>query len=87
MACFFLSGCASVVARVFGENYSYYHGTQFDAENAFDKPLSPILLIDLPFSFVMDTLLLPVDLIYSPYCGVLSSARAPGNEKPQCIDK
>lgn len=82
--CFFLSSCASVVTRAYGENYTYYHGTQFDAGHAFDKPLSPILLLDLPFSFVADTLMLPVDLIFSPYCGILAAGREPGYEKPQC---
>ncbi|EBX1355272.1 YceK/YidQ family lipoprotein [Salmonella enterica subsp. enterica serovar Okatie] len=84
IACCFLSGCASVVARAYGEPYMYYHGTQLDARHAFDKPLSPILLLDLPFSFVADTLLLPVDLIYSPYCGIMTAHNPNYPPEPQC---
>ncbi len=82
--CLSLSGCASVVTRAYGEHYTYYHGTQFDAGHAFDKSLSPILLLDLPFSFVADTLLLPIDLIYSPYCGILSAHNPNYPPEPQC---
>lgn len=78
-----LSGCASIVTRASGEPYRYYHGTQFDAQHAFDKSFSPILLLDLPFSFVADTLLLPVDLIFSPYCGALV-AHNPNYPRSQC---
>ncbi len=84
MLTFLLSGCGSILSRAAGEHYTYYHGTQFDAESVtLDKPLSFILLLDLPFSFVADTLLFPVDLIYSPYCGFLVS-HAPSYTKPGC---
>lgn len=82
MLTFLLSGCGSIISRVAGERYTYYHGTQFDAESVnFDKPLSLTLLLDLPFSLVADTLLFPVDLIYSPYCGMLV-AHDPAYPKP-----
>lgn len=87
MLTFLLSGCGSVLSRAAGERYTYYYGTQFDAKSVtYDKPLSFILLLDLPFSFVADTLLLPVDLIYSPYCGILV-AHNPAYPKPGCEQK
>lgn len=87
MLTFLLSGCGSILSRAAGEHYTYYHGTQFDAENlTLDKPLSLTLLLDLPFSFVADTLLLPVDLIFSPYCGLLVSHH-PDYAKPGCENR
>lgn len=63
-----LSGCASVVERSNG-NYKYaYTGVRADINDLNTKYalFIPFIIIDLPFSFVLDTVLLPVDgVLYS----------------------
>lgn len=58
------SGCSSVMSHT-GASQSYYPGTRASAEMLTDDNTSwaikPLALIDLPFSAVMDTLLLPWD--------------------------
>ena len=66
----FLTGCGSMYAR--GNNYpGVYRGVKEDMNSitgpSFDIELPGIFkiipLVDLPFSFALDTILLPVDLM------------------------
>ncbi len=58
------SGCSSVMTHS-GPSEGYYSGTRASASVLTNKESSwvikPLALIDLPFSAVLDTLLLPVD--------------------------
>ncbi len=58
------SGCSSVMTHT-GSSQGYYPGTRASAEVLTDKESSwamkPLAAIDLPFSAVLDTLLLPWD--------------------------
>lgn len=69
VAALILSGCASVVERSSSGNYKYaYTGVRTDLHdlNTKDALFVPFIIIDLPFSFVLDTILLPVDgVIYA----------------------
>ncbi|CCG89119.1 YceK/YidQ family lipoprotein [Erwinia piriflorinigrans] len=62
------SGCSSMMAHT-GPNTGYYPGTRASAAVLTDKNSSwvmwPMAAIDLPFSAVLDTLLLPVDYVTS----------------------
>ncbi|WP_312141678.1 YceK/YidQ family lipoprotein [Pantoea septica] len=66
LACctFTLAGCSSVMSHT-GPNQGYYPGTRASADILVDEnsswALKPLALIDLPFSAVLDTLLLPWD--------------------------
>lgn len=66
LACctFTLAGCSSVMSHT-GPNQGYYPGTRASADILVDGnsswALKPLALIDLPFSAVLDTLLLPWD--------------------------
>ncbi|WP_347253827.1 YceK/YidQ family lipoprotein [Leminorella grimontii] len=67
----FLSGCSSIVMRSTGyDDYAVYPGVResvkvlnyrCSAACIEDAIIKPLLFIDLPFSFVLDTVLLPVD--------------------------
>jgi len=65
----FVSGCAAIGARERDGAGRPFAGVRDDAyylahPREADKPaLQPLNIIDLPFSFVVDTLLLPYDLI------------------------
>ena len=59
-----LSGCISTVARVEGCWGEPYIGTQLAFGYSGELP---ILWADLPFDAVLDTALLPVDLICMPF--------------------
>lgn len=59
-----LSGCISTVARVHGCWGEPYIGTQCALGYAGAVPL---LWADLPFDMVLDTALLPVDLVCLPF--------------------
>ncbi len=62
------SGCSSVMSHT-GASQGYYPGTRASAEMLTDDKTSwaikPLALIDLPFSAVMDTVLLPWDYFRS----------------------
>lgn len=62
------SGCSSVMMHS-GPNSGYYAGTRASADVLMDSSsgwmMRPMAAIDLPFSAVMDTLLLPVDYFTS----------------------
>ncbi|UVC29422.1 YceK/YidQ family lipoprotein [Pantoea sp. SOD02] len=65
---FVTSGCSSVMSHT-GASQGYYPGTRASAEMIADDNTSwaikPLALIDLPFSAVMDTVLLPWDYFRS----------------------
>ena len=65
---FTTTGCSSVMSHT-GASQGYYPGTRASAELITDDKTSwaikPFALIDLPFSAVMDTLLLPWDYFRS----------------------
>ncbi|HBZ16521.1 MAG TPA: YceK/YidQ family lipoprotein [Pantoea sp.] len=65
---FATSGCSSVMSHT-GASQGYYPGTRASAEMLTDDKTSwaikPLALIDLPFSAVMDTILLPWDYFRS----------------------
>ncbi|HAT1608824.1 TPA: YceK/YidQ family lipoprotein [Raoultella planticola] len=56
-----LSGCGTMMAHVYAPHPTVYMGVQLDAGMA--KEGYPLMLLDLPFSLVGDTLMLPVDLM------------------------
>ncbi|OON40300.1 hypothetical protein BTJ39_09960 [Izhakiella australiensis] len=62
------SGCSSVMTHT-GPDQGYYPGTRASASMVADSnngwPLRSLAAIDLPFSALMDTLLLPMDYIRS----------------------
>ena len=67
---FIMSGCVSVFERSSNNGrYTYaYTGVRSDLDELSNKDslISPLIIIDLPFSFVLDTVLLPVDgIIYA----------------------
>lgn len=62
-----LSGCGSIISRNIkgqGHGHQYYPGVQWDVR---DTWLKYITFIDLPFSIIVDTILLPVDMRHGPY--------------------
>lgn len=72
------SGCSSVMMH--SAPYSgYYPGTRASAETITDKNsgwvMRPLAVLDLPFSAVMDTLLLPLDYYRSDDKGDTDSPR------------
>ena len=62
-----LSGCGSIISRTVpgqGHGNQYYPGVQWDLR---DSPWRYVTVIDLPFSLIFDTLLLPIDASHGPY--------------------
>jgi len=62
-----LSGCGSIISRTIpgqGHGNQYYPGVQWDVR---DSAWRYITILDLPFSLVFDTLLLPIDANHGPY--------------------
>lgn len=62
-----LSGCGSIISRTVpgqGHGNQYYPGVQWDLR---DSPWCYVTVIDLPFSLIFDTLLLPIDASHGPY--------------------
>ncbi|MGY9368247.1 MULTISPECIES: YceK/YidQ family lipoprotein [Citrobacter] len=67
MMVFLLSGCGSIISRTIpgqGHGNQYYPGVQWDVR---DSAWRYVTLLDLPFSLVFDTLLLPLDIHHGPY--------------------
>ena len=61
-----LSGC-SIISRAIaraGHGNQYYPGVQWDVR---DSAWRYLTILDLPFSLVFDTLLLPLDASHGPY--------------------
>ncbi len=73
------SGCSSVMMHS-APYEGYYPGTRASAETIVDKNsgwvMKPLAAIDLPFSAVLDTLLLPMDYYRSGDKGEDDSPRA-----------
>lgn len=62
-----LTGCGSIISRTMpgqGQGHQYYPGVQWDMR---DSAWRYITVLDLPFSLIFDTLLLPVDASHGPY--------------------
>ncbi|EEW7497287.1 YceK/YidQ family lipoprotein [Escherichia albertii] len=62
-----LSGCGSIISRTMpgqGHGNQYYPGVQWDVR---DSAWRYVTILDLPFSLVIDTLLLPIDIHRGPY--------------------
>lgn len=62
-----LTGCGSIISRTIpgqGHGNQYYPGVQWDVR---DSAWRYITVLDLPFSLVFDTLLLPLDASHGPY--------------------
>ncbi|WP_419057583.1 YceK/YidQ family lipoprotein [Kluyvera georgiana] len=62
-----LSGCGSIISRTIpgqGHGNQYYPGVKWDLR---DSAWRYVAIIDLPFSLVFDTLLLPIDASHGPY--------------------
>ncbi|EAY2064513.1 YceK/YidQ family lipoprotein [Salmonella enterica] len=62
-----LSGCGSIISRTVpgqGHGNQYYPGVQWDMR---DSAWRYITILDLPFSLLFDTLLLPLDIKHGPY--------------------
>ncbi|MGK3143947.1 YceK/YidQ family lipoprotein [Pantoea sp. C2G6] len=72
------TGCSSVMSHT-GASQGYYPGTRASADLLVDDDtswaLKPLALIDLPFSAVLDTLLLPWDYYRSDSDKSLDSPR------------
>ena len=62
-----LSGCGSIISRTIpgqGHGNQYYPGVQWDLR---ESAWRYVTILDLPFSLVFDTLLLPIDASHGPY--------------------
>ncbi|EAY6002187.1 YceK/YidQ family lipoprotein [Salmonella enterica] len=62
-----LSGCGSIISRTVpgqGHGNQYYPGVQWDMR---DSAWRYITILDLPFSLLFDTLLLPLDIQHGTY--------------------
>ncbi|CTV14796.1 YceK/YidQ family lipoprotein [Escherichia albertii] len=62
-----LSGCGSIISRTMpgqGHGNQYYPGVQWDVR---DSAWRYVTILDLPFSLVIDTLLLPIDIHHGLY--------------------
>ncbi|GCR40648.1 YceK/YidQ family lipoprotein [Escherichia coli] len=62
-----LSGCGSIISRTVpnqGGGYQYYPGVQWTVR---ESNRWYIVVLDLPFSLIVDTLLLPVDIQHGVY--------------------
>jgi uncharacterized protein YceK len=62
-----LSGCGSIISRTVpgqGHGNQYYPGVRWDVR---EGAWRYITVLDLPFSLIFDTLLLPIDASHGPY--------------------
>jgi len=62
-----LTGCGSIISRTIpgqGKGHQYYPGVQWDVR---DSAWRYITVLDLPFSLMFDTLMLPIDASHGPY--------------------
>lgn len=62
-----LSGCGSVISRTVpgqGHGNQYFPGVKWDVRDCAWRWLT---ILDLPFSLVFDTLLLPIDAHHGPW--------------------
>uniref|UniRef100_UPI0036DEA669 YceK/YidQ family lipoprotein n=1 Tax=Photorhabdus sp. RM322S TaxID=3342825 RepID=UPI0036DEA669 len=86
LGCLLISGCTSIMTHS-GPIRGYYSGAQTNIEMLKDDDtgwvMKPLLAIDLPFSALLDTLLLPYDYIKSDEDQSASSPK----ERIEEIDK
>lgn len=72
------SGCSSVMTHT-GPDQGYYPGTRASADIVADSnsgwPMRSLAVVDLPFSALLDTLLLPMDYFRSGSDNAASSPR------------
>lgn len=62
-----LSGCGSIISRTVpgqGQGHQYYPGVRWDLR---DTAWRYLTVLDMPFSLIFDTLLLPVDARHGPW--------------------
>lgn len=62
-----LTGCGSLISRTVpgqGHGNTWYPGVQWDLR---DSGWRIITVLDLPFSLIFDTLMLPIDASHGPY--------------------
>ena len=59
------TGCGSIESRSDGTQSGLYPGVKADL----DGPSSAASIVDLPFSFALDTVLLPIDILGSVFKG------------------
>lgn len=62
-----LTGCGSIISRTIpgqGHGNQYYSGVKWDLR---DSAWRYVTILDLPFSLIFDTLLLPIDASHGPY--------------------
>ena len=67
IATLLLCGCGSIISRTVpgqGHGNQCYPGVQWDVR---DSAWRWLTILDLPFSLVFDTLLLPIDIHHGPY--------------------
>ena len=57
------TGCGSIESRSDGTQSGLYPGVKADL----DGPSSAASIVDLPFSFALDTVLLPIDILGSVF--------------------
>ncbi|GKX54182.1 hypothetical protein SOASR030_02940 [Leminorella grimontii] len=56
-----LAGCGSFASRFNGHGDEYYSGVQYSLDRA--REGYPAYYVDVPFSFLFDTVMLPADAI------------------------
>lgn len=56
-----LSGCGSFISRFDGHGDEYYSGVRYSLDRA--REGYPAYYVDVPFSFIFDTVMLPVDAV------------------------
>lgn len=62
-----LTGCGSIISRAVegqGHNHQYYSGVQWDLRQGYWRYLT---VLDLPFSLIVDSLMLPIDAKHGDY--------------------
>lgn len=75
MACFLLCGCGSVSGRTtLAEGDTWYPGVKTDVrvargagEHDYNYLQGTIWTLDMPFSLIGDTLMLPIDYFHGPW--------------------
>ena len=76
---FLASGCSSVMSHT-GDSQGYYSGSKADirmiGSDETSWAMTPLLIVDLPFSAALDTLLLPYDFYRRDRPGTLERIKA-----------
>lgn len=83
-----INGCSSIMTRV-GPYQGYYPGAKVDVQMLKDDSgwvMTPLAILDLPFSTLLDTLLLPYDYYHSTQDPTKESPKARLMKKKQNDD-